>query len=79
MYIFIIIYLVIWAYIKYETEFKFPLSKIKPNYGVLFRTNSFWIGLHYSPYNKRYCLNLLPFFTIWWIKQNGNPPLKNRY
>lgn len=47
--------------------------KRKPNFGILFRLESFWIGLHYSKACKRYCLNLLPCITIWWCKKDGFP------
>ena len=46
-------------------------------YGILCRKESFWIGLHYSKYNKRYCLNILPCITIWWTI-NGNIPCKTK-
>ncbi len=45
-------------------------------YGVILRLNSFWIGLHYSQFNKRYCLNILPCIIIWWIKKDGKIPNK---
>lgn len=46
--------------------------------GILFRWYSCWIGLHYSKYNKRYCLNIIPFITIWWIKKGGKIPYLNK-
>ena len=42
--------------------------------GFVFRPESFWVGLHYSEFNRRYCLNLLPCCTIWWIKKGGKIP-----
>lgn len=39
--------------------------------GILFRPQSFWIGLHYSIACKRYCLNLIPCVTIWWCSKDG--------
>jgi len=33
--------------------------------GILFRLQSFWIGIHYSKYNNRLCINILPCITIW--------------
>lgn len=45
-------------------------------WGILYRLNSIWIGVHYSPHNKRYCINLLPFVTIWIIKPGGRTPIK---
>ena len=46
--------------------------------GILIRKESFWIGLHYSKFNKRYCLNILPGVTIWWVKKGGNEPDKTK-
>ena len=31
---------------------------------LLFKISSFWIGIHYSKFHKRVCINLLPCFTI---------------
>lgn len=45
-------------------------------YGIIFRLKSFWIGLHYSHYNKRFCLNVIPCITIWWTLKNGKIPNK---
>lgn len=53
--------------------------KPKPFYfGLLFRPQSFWIGLHYSKECKRYCLNIIPCFTIWWTKRGGLPVDKSK-
>lgn len=43
-------------------------------WGLIFRLGSFWIGCHYSPYNKRFCLNIIPGITLWWILNDGNKP-----
>lgn len=45
------------------------------NYGLIFRLESMWIGCHYSSYNKRFCLNLIPFVTFWWIQKGGVRPV----
>lgn len=42
-------------------------------YGILFRPQSFWIGIHYSIACKRYCLNIIPCITIWWCNEEGLP------
>lgn len=42
--------------------------------GVLFNLPSFWVGAHYSPYNKRYCVNVVPTFTVWVTLPGGNEP-----
>jgi hypothetical protein len=46
--------------------------------GILIRKESFWIGAHYSPYNRRWCINPLPFFTIWVTLKGGKTPGENR-
>lgn len=42
--------------------------------GLLFRWGSAWIGCHWSPYNKRLCVNVIPFVTVWVCLPGGNPP-----
>jgi hypothetical protein len=46
---------------------------VNPKVGILFRLESPWIGAHYSNFNKRWCINLIPFLTIY----IGNPPIHN--
>ena len=43
-------------------------------YGWLFRLESFWIGVHYSPYNKRFCINFVPWITLWITLPGGKTP-----
>lgn len=43
-------------------------------WGWLARKESAWIGVHYSPHNKRWCINLIPFVTFWITKPGGNTP-----
>lgn len=43
-------------------------------YGWLFRWGSCWVGVHYSPYNKRFCINLIPCVTLWITRQGGIAP-----
>lgn len=45
-------------------------------FGFLFQKGGIWIGVHYSEYNKRYCINLIPCFTIWVCKPGGKAPDK---
>ena len=45
-------------------------------WGVLFRFESFWVGIHYSPYNKRVCINLIPCITLWITFPKGKIPEK---
>jgi hypothetical protein len=43
-------------------------------YGIVFRPHSFWVGIHYSKHNKRFCINIIPFITIWIVKPGGLTP-----
>lgn len=42
--------------------------------GILFRPGSLWIGVHWSPRNKRLCINLVPCITIWVVPADGAVP-----
>ncbi|WLJ89332.1 hypothetical protein [Vibrio phage vB_ValA_R15Z] len=42
--------------------------------GVICRLGSFWIGAHWSSYNKRICINLIPCVTFWVTLEGGNTP-----
>lgn len=52
------------------------LAIINIEFGILFRYQSFWIGLHYSKHCKRYCLNIVPCCTLWWTVDGIKPDLK---
>jgi hypothetical protein len=45
-------------------------------WGFLARLGSFWIGMHYSSAEKRYCINFVPCITLWIIKKDGNIPTR---
>lgn len=38
------------------------------------RWGSFWVGVHWSPWNRRFCFNLLPCLTVWVVLPGGNAP-----
>lgn len=42
--------------------------------GLLFRLSSLWVGAHYSEYNRRWCINLLPCVTVWVTLKGGRVP-----
>lgn len=44
------------------------------NFGLLFRPESLWVGLHWSPKTRRFCLNIIPMFTIWVSMSDGITP-----
>lgn len=46
--------------------------------GRLFNKNAWWIGVHYSPKNRRWCINLLPCMTLWIIREGGTIPFKSK-
>lgn len=43
-------------------------------YGILFRLRSWWIGVHWSPKNKRVCINPVPMVTFWFTFEGGITP-----
>jgi len=47
-------------------------------YGILFKPNSFWVGAHYSKFNKRLCVNPIPFVTFWLTLKGGKTPRDSR-
>lgn len=42
--------------------------------GLLFNCRALWIGAHYSSFNRRLCVNLLPCMTVWVTLKGGNAP-----
>ena len=46
--------------------------------GVLFGKGSWWVGVHWSSYNRRFCINLLPYLTIWIVLKGGEHTMKPR-
>lgn len=73
------------AWLRAEKVKDLPGSEItpaKPNptarirCGLLFRATSFWVGMHYSNFDKRFCINLLPCITFWITLPGGHIPFK---
>lgn len=60
---------------KYQTKL---YKRIHKRYGFLFNRSALWVGVHYSPFNKRYCVNLLPCVTIWFCCKGGKVPHKGK-
>jgi hypothetical protein len=48
--------------------------EVKMKAGILFRPGSVWIGAHWSPGNKRLCVNVIPFVTFWFTLKGGKTP-----
>jgi len=44
--------------------------------GMLCRLGSFWVGVHWSAYNRRFCINLIPCVTVWVVLAGGTVPDK---
>jgi hypothetical protein len=42
--------------------------------GIICRLASLWVGLHWSPYNRRLCINLVPCVTVWVALKGGVAP-----
>lgn len=43
-------------------------------FGVLFNPAALWLGVHYSHYHQRVCINLLPCLTVWVCGPRGELP-----
>ena len=54
--------------------FKIGPAKRAWSAGVLWNPNALWVGSHYSPYNKRHCINLVPCLTVWVRLSGGKEP-----
>lgn len=65
-------------YLDYSACFKRaalrPVPKKSWKWGVIFRWQSFWVGVHYSSKAQRWCVNLIPGVTVWVAKPNGLAP-----
>ncbi|WP_397381117.1 hypothetical protein [Pseudomonas sp.] len=44
--------------------------------GLIINWRGLWVGFHYSSFNKRLCMNLIPCVTIWVCGKGGNVPQK---
>jgi len=52
------------------------LYKGKLTVGITVKLQSVWIGYYYSELNKRVCINLIPFVTIWIVSNKGKTPIE---
>lgn len=43
-------------------------------WGILFQRGGMWIGAHYSTYNRRWCINIIPCVTWWICMEGGKAP-----
>jgi len=66
-------------------EFYRPQTPVKPfladdgtqagwRWGIIARLGSFWVGVHYSKRNKRWCVNPVPCITFWLAAPGGHVP-----
>lgn len=42
--------------------------------GFKFQLGGVWLGAHYSPYNRRVCINMIPCCTVWVALPGGKTP-----
>ena len=54
--------------------FKVGPAKRAWSMGLLWSPHTMWVGSHYSPHNKRYCINLVPCLTVWVRLPGGKEP-----
>lgn len=46
----------------------------EPTSGVKFNKHALWIGMHYSDYNRRLCVTIIPGITFWIAWPGGRTP-----
>lgn len=46
----------------------------KPTLGVKFSWRVALLGVHYSRFNKRVCINIIPFVTVYYVRKGGLLP-----
>ncbi|MDB5802295.1 MAG: hypothetical protein JWL63_3234 [Rhodocyclales bacterium] len=46
--------------------------------GILLQFGAVWLGAHYSPVDRRWCINLVPCLTVWITLRGGRPPRRAR-
>lgn len=44
------------------------------SWGLLVNWQALWVGVHYSQYSGRVCVNLLPCVTLWVCAPGGVQP-----
>lgn len=44
------------------------------HFGLIASKGAMWVGYHYSAYNRRVCINILPGLTFWVVTDGGNIP-----
>ena len=42
--------------------------------GLKLQKGGLWVGAHYSPNNRRWCINLIPCVTVWIALKGGRVP-----
>lgn len=47
-------------------------------FGLIFNKGALWIGAHYSPSNRRWCINVLPCVTLWIALPGGRAPARSK-
>mgnify|MGYP003662734558 CR=1 FL=1 len=70
--LFVLLFVLLIALVMYLRKHYDAIRAMKT--GVTVNRNGLWIGAHYSPYNRRWCINILPCITWWIVKKGGNVP-----
>jgi hypothetical protein len=63
------------ASIAYGPAFVMPMiEKAEAKAGLVLNWRAAWVGAHWGSYNRRLCVNLLPFVTLWITLPGGQEP-----
>ena len=45
--------------------------------GIIVQPGAWWLGVHYSTEEKRFCINVIPCVTLWVALPSGRVPKKS--
>ena len=57
---------------KKQIDHTLPVKRVTA--GALFQAGGIWVGAHYSKAERRWCINLIPCFTIYVVLVGGRIP-----
>lgn len=46
----------------------------KPTWLLIFNPHAWWVGVHYSAWYRRWCINIIPCVTICYVEYGGTAP-----
>ena len=63
-----------WARVVNSTTWGLPTGYLIARAGLVLNWRAAWVGAHWGSYNRRLCVNPLPFVTLWITMPGGTEP-----